>query len=199
MSCPKGSVCRLQTLDSLLFPDSQSNLVVRLIAIITIVWRMKKVLKETLDKVNNEELFIPTMMNPSRKSPIPFAFHQENQRTPAKRRRFSDVPNVHNSNNNNNHNNGNNNSNSTSGTRPSSNSENKPPFPITHMHKNGNSIKSVYCNIPLFLYIYHISISFSYKYHFINLLSVLSLLPASSFIIIYHHYHHYYHYYHYYK
>ena len=102
MSCPKGSVCRLQTLGSLLFPDSQSNIAVRLVAIITLVWRMKKILKETLDKVNNEELFIPTIMNPTRKPPIEPSFHQENYRASAKKRRLSDEPIGNNNNNNSN-------------------------------------------------------------------------------------------------
>ncbi|KAI7847653.1 hypothetical protein BDC45DRAFT_525485 [Circinella umbellata] len=113
MTCPKGSVCRLQILGPLLFPDSQANFVVRLTAIITLVWRMKKYLTETLDKVNDEGLFIPTMANPTRKLPIDSSFHQENYGASIKKRKRSVCETSDN--------NTNNNSNNVSSTSSSSN------------------------------------------------------------------------------
>ncbi|KAG2216745.1 hypothetical protein INT45_003204 [Circinella minor] len=86
MTCPKGYVCILETLGPISYPESESNLVPRLTSILILVWRMKKLLKDTRDVVNDEEIFIPTSKNRIRKPPIQSAFHFENYVSPKKRK-----------------------------------------------------------------------------------------------------------------
>ena len=90
MTSPKGYVCRLQTLGPLSFPESESGVVARVTRILMLVWRMKKLLKDKRDIVNDEERFVPTMKNPTRKSPIDSAFHYENYASPKKRKTSTD-------------------------------------------------------------------------------------------------------------
>ncbi|KAI9252903.1 hypothetical protein BDA99DRAFT_540894 [Phascolomyces articulosus] len=92
MTIPKGNnVARMHTLGPLSCLDSVSNISARMVSILTIVRRVREILKMTLETlVKQDEVFLPSIKKRSRKMPLDYAYHKESFVRPKRRKTPTD-------------------------------------------------------------------------------------------------------------
>ncbi|KAG0166879.1 hypothetical protein DFQ28_001080, partial [Apophysomyces sp. BC1034] len=75
MDCYAGYVCRLQRLGPMLYPETEQTFVARITSLILTVWRIKVMMKRSLEAAQNEKAFVPTFKQPKPSCPLPPSYY----------------------------------------------------------------------------------------------------------------------------